>query len=338
MEDLNYMRYLIPLCLILVFSFSINAQTVFWSDNFDAPSGGVNNNNAGIGWSASTNTPGGGQNTSFFGISNSWTIGSNAGACSSGNKVYIRSIGNGNAYVSDVFTDKLIASPSVSTNGQSNIVLNFIWRCDGVANLDYGQVGLSSDNGATWNWLPQKYSGQETCTSANLPLPIQYEGISTFKFAFRFISNATSCSTCDPPFNIDNIQLLGNSSGCTPPTVDAGQNVSICSNGSGASIGGSPTATGGSEAGAFVYSWTPTTGLSDPAIANPTANPSSTTTYTVTVHRGTVLCSSSDQVTVTVNTPQTLTITPVGSTSICQGSSVTLNASAGFTNYSWTTP
>ncbi|MEX1189019.1 MAG: T9SS type A sorting domain-containing protein, partial [Bacteroidia bacterium] len=50
-------------------------------------------------------------------------------------------------------------------------------------------------------------------------------------------------------------------------------------------------------------------------------------------------CSTSSSVTnVTVNTPQVLTITPAGSTTICQGSSVTLNASAGFTNYSWTTP
>jgi hypothetical protein len=25
-------------------------QTIFWSDDFSAPAGGVNNNNAGVGW------------------------------------------------------------------------------------------------------------------------------------------------------------------------------------------------------------------------------------------------------------------------------------------------
>ena len=88
------LKHLPLLITILLFSIQLNSQTVFWSDNFDAPSGGANNNNAGAGWSASINTPGGGQNTSFLGFSNSWIIGNNAAACSSGNKVYIKSIGN----------------------------------------------------------------------------------------------------------------------------------------------------------------------------------------------------------------------------------------------------
>lgn len=36
-------------------------------------------------------------------------------------------------------------------------------------------------------------------------------------------------------------------------------------------------------AGGFAYSWTPATGLSNPTISNPVANPDSTTTYTVTI-------------------------------------------------------
>ncbi|HMQ77397.1 MAG TPA: PKD domain-containing protein, partial [Flavobacteriales bacterium] len=54
----------------------------------------------------------------------------------------------------------------------------------------------------------------------------------------------------------------------------------------------------------YSYSWSPTTGLSDPNIANPTANPGSTTTYTVTVtQNGQPGCVGTDQVTVTVATP-----------------------------------
>lgn len=46
-------------------------------------------------------------------------------------------------------------------------------------------------------------------------------------------------------------------------------------------IGGSPTAVAGTPG--YTYSWSPTTGLSDPNIANPTASPKETTTYTLTV-------------------------------------------------------
>lgn len=339
MIKLNF-KYVILTCFLASFfaSTQADAQTVFWSDNFDSPAGGATNNNAGAGWLGSTNTPGGGQNTSFIGFSNSWIIGTDGGACVSGNKLYIKAIGTTNTYLSDVYTDKLNATPSISTVGYTGISLSFTWRCDGVANTDYGMVGLSSDNGATWNWLPTQYSGQETCTNATIPIPAQYQGIPSFKVAFRFISNATSCSTCDPPFNIDNIQLTGTGGAtCTPPTVSAGSAASICA-GASTTIGGAPTATGGSETGAYVYTWTPSTGLSNPAIANPTANPSVTTTYTVSVHRGTASCAATSTVTVTVNTPQTLTVSPAGPLTLCPGQTTPLTASAGFTNYSWTIP
>ncbi len=47
------------------------------------------------------------------------------------------------------------------------------------------------------------------------------------------------------------------------------------------------------------YLWTPSAGLSDPNIANPLANPASTTTYTVTVSSATLGCSQQTQVTIT---------------------------------------
>jgi gliding motility-associated-like protein len=51
----------------------------------------------------------------------------------------------------------------------------------------------------------------------------------------------------------------------------------------------------------YVYAWSPTTGLSDPNIANPTLTVANTTTYTLTVYEnGHPLCGSTDQVTVNV--------------------------------------
>jgi hypothetical protein len=56
-------------------------------------------------------------------------------------------------------------------------------------------------------------------------------------------------------------------------------------------------ASGGSESG-YSYSWSPTTGLDNPALPNPNASPNQTTDYTLTVTDGNG-CTASDEVTVT---------------------------------------
>ena len=58
----------------------------------------------------------------------------------------------------------------------------------------------------------------------------------------------------------------------------------------------------GGGTGNFTYSWTPTTGLSNPHIANPTASPTSTTTYTCTASDG--MTTLNGTATVTVNHPE----------------------------------
>jgi hypothetical protein len=63
-----------------------------------------------------------------------------------------------------------------------------------------------------------------------------------------------------------------------PPVVNAGDEKRIC-NGSSVVIGN--TATSGKPP--YSYEWNPAAGLSDPNIAQPTATPTDTTTYTVTV-------------------------------------------------------
>ena len=55
-----------------------------------------------------------------------------------------------------------------------------------------------------------------------------------------------------------------------------------------------------SASGGTTYSWSPTTGLSSPTVANPVASPTSTTTYTVTVI-DVNSCIANDMVNVTVN-------------------------------------
>jgi len=113
-------------------------------------------------------------------------------------------------------------------------------------------------------------------------------------------------------------------------TASAGSNQTICAGGS-AAIGGNPTASGG--AGGYSYSWSPSTGLSSATVANPTASPASTTTYTVTV-TDSALNTAQSSVTVTVHALPTVS---VNSATICAGGSATLTATnnASSPTYLW---
>jgi uncharacterized repeat protein (TIGR03803 family) len=114
---------------------------------------------------------------------------------------------------------------------------------------------------------------------------------------------------------------------CARPIAVAEGSASICS--------GSSTPLTGS--GGVSCSWSPSTGLSDAASCSPTASPSATTTYTLTVTDADG-CASTNRPTVmvTVNSLPTVTITPSGPTTFCAGGSVTLTASSG-SSYLWST-
>lgn len=118
--------------------------------------------------------------------------------------------------------------------------------------------------------------------------------------------------------NTDSVEVTVN----PLPLPDAGPDVQICF-GDSAQL----TATGGST-----YSWTPTTGLSDPNIANPMASPADTTVYFVLV-TDTNSCSAIDSVTVTVNPPPV--VDAGADVQICIGDSTQLTATGGST-YTWT--
>ena len=71
--------------------------------------------------------------------------------------------------------------------------------------------------------------------------------------------------------------------------------------------------------GGTSYSWTPTTGLSNPNIANPIASPTTTTTYTCNVTGGNPLCPGTQQVQVTINVTPGLNITTSSTNPTCYG-------------------
>ncbi len=111
-----------------------------------------------------------------------------------------------------------------------------------------------------------------------------------------------------------------------PPAVNPGNNATVC-NGAAVTIGTSAQSS-------LSYLWFPSLGLSDSSIAQPIANPSSNTIYTLFV-TDTNHCTANGQV--TVNVVSNLIASPGSNVSICQGDSIKIGATkkSGWT-YSWT--
>lgn len=116
-------------------------------------------------------------------------------------------------------------------------------------------------------------------------------------------------------------------SGVAASTVDAGNDTTICQ---GQSV--QLNVVGGST-----YQWSPSTGLSNPNIANPIATPSTTTTYTVSVSGGIAACATSsvDSVKITVGS---LTSIASNNGPLCIGATLSLNTTPNGGSYQWSGP
>ena len=150
-------------------------------------------------------------------------------------------------------------------------------------------------------------------------------------------STGLSCDTCQsslasPSSTISYTVLVTDSLGIqdsaivtltvfpAAPIADAGADTTICEDDV-----AQLNASGGAS-----YLWEPGTGLSDSTIGDPLANPSTTTTWSLTAINA---CGSDiDSVTVFVNPLPVITIS--SDTGICPGDSVQLSASGGV-SYSW---
>jgi hypothetical protein len=114
----------------------------------------------------------------------------------------------------------------------------------------------------------------------------------------------------------------------------------LSGNGNTAFIGGNPTLVASAAPVSnttTTYAWSPATGLSNAAIANPVASPTSTTDYIVTVTNSNG-CSSTDTVTVNILTsPGAVTISAAQAAPICVSGSATLNINAPIpgVSYQW---
>lgn len=176
------------------------------------------------------------------------------------------------------------------------------------ANNDY--LTIKYDPTGTQEWLT-KYNG--TGNNADQAAAIAIDAIGNV-----YITGLSRGAGSNEDFEtIKYCQLKSN----------AGADTSICN--------GSSTQLNSSAPGAVSYAWTPTTGLSDPTIASPIANPTVTTTYVVAITNING-CVDNDTIIVTVVPLPSPGITPSGPTSFCTGGSVTLTSAAA-TSYLWST-
>ncbi|MFN4234247.1 MAG: PKD domain-containing protein [Bacteroidia bacterium] len=186
----------------------------------------------------------------------------------------------------------ITATPATICAGQSSTLT-----------LNGGSLGL----GATWQWYSGSCGG--TPVGSGTSITVTPGTTTTYFVRAEGTCNTTTCASVTVTVNPGPTVTVSP----TNPSICAGSSVSL------------------SASGATSYTWTPATGLSSTTGANVTANPSTTTTYTVT---GTTSgCSGTANVTVTVNPLPTVTITPANPT-ICSGQSVTLTAN-GADSYSW---
>lgn len=111
--------------------------------------------------------------------------------------------------------------------------------------------------------------------------------------------------------------------------ADAGSNLNTCS-GIGINIGGNPAGFGGVPG--YTYSWSPSQYVNDATIANPVANPPSTTMFYLTVSDA-ANCSRTDSVLVTVLPGPSINLG--NDTTICVSANLNLDAGAGNSFYFW---
>jgi|GEM_PF-493732 len=187
-----------------------------------------------------------------------------------------------------------------------------------------GRIGMLPIPGTTYSWSP--ITGLSDPTASNPTLAIVNTTGSTQVLTYTL--TATTAQGCTAT---DDMQLT-----LYPAAVaNPGPAVSFCSGGS-AQLGVAPIA-------GTVYSWTPTTGLSDPTSSNPTVMLTNTTgapittTYTLTAsitNPGGNICSSGASVVVTVN--PAAVANPGPALTICSGVSGQLGvAPVAGTTYSW---
>lgn len=156
---------------------------------------------------------------------------------------------------------------------------------------------------------------------------LTYSWFGSGSFSSTSVSNPTVTGAASGAYTLAVTNSCGTATAVVTATVNPTPTVTV--NAASICSGGTATLT---ATGAASYSWSPATNLSATTGSMVTANPTSTTVYTITGTTGS--CTNTAQSTVNVIASPTLT---VNSASICAGATATLTAS-GVSTYTWTSP
>ena len=220
-----YLKYFLTIVSINL-SLSMFSQTVIWSEDFDG-NGGTGSN-----WGTLNQAIGGQGN-----LANEWYVSCrengegvgncgcdcNAGCGANNLTLHLGSTTAGDigaAYDAGGFcgfglctnTNKRSQSVNISTVGQSNLTLNYLYMENGQGASDNCITEYSVDGGATWTLLidPAKTAiclgGQGTWTSASIALPAACDNIANLRIAFVWQNNDDAIGS-DPSFAVDDITI-----------------------------------------------------------------------------------------------------------------------------------
>ena len=228
-----------------------------------------------------------------------WTSADNSIATINPSTGLVNGISAGTVVMTYTYTNANGCTNSVNTNFTVNALPTAAITSNGATTFcQGGSVTLTASPGASYLWSGSNATTQSIVAS------------STGNYAVT-VTNANGCSSISAPIAI---------------TVNALPVATITPNGPTTFCqGGSVTLVASSGS---TYSWSGINQITQ------SVSISTSGTYAVTVTNANGCSTTSSSVVVTVNVPTIPTITANGSTTICQGSSVVLTASAG-TAYHW---
>jgi len=183
------------------------------------------------------------------------------------------------------------------------------WTSIGTSD-DY-DLAYSIDGGASWTSIVDDYN--TTLNTYDWIIP--NENSANCLIRVKDANNANFYGISPAEFEIASV------------IADAGENFALC-------MGDSQQL---SASGGVTYAWLPTNGLNDPNIADPIANPTSTTTYTVFVTDANG-CTDSDEITITVNPIPASPVAGSNSPVPLNGTLELTASTVAFANYAWTGP
>ena len=207
------------------------------------------------------------------------------------------------------YLDNLVLTSTVVVPSPTSTIIASGTYCGG--NLIYSHNTTSSSSSITsYQWYKDGIA-IGAATSSTLNVSSMTNGV----YELRINYADGSCSICN-----NGITLTVPAG----PVANAGSNQIVTCSSPSVTLSGS---------GGVSYNWSPSAGISNPNIAGPTASPSNSTTYTLTVTDGNG-CTDTDAVTITAN--NSAPTASAGSNQIinCTNTSALLNGSGGV-SYNW---